>query len=155
MMMEDRREVGRPRKDEQTKCIRISLASVKTSDGATLEIFSVTTYLPSPPVVAERPAIHRAVDASQLTESSGVIDRRRIGQTRSERPKVRDIKFKRKKGRHRDRERKEIRRVIDTHLLPLTMSYSFVDFPGDDLMIINVLLMRCRIYLAALSCDLY
>lgn len=24
-MMEDRREVGRPRKDEQTKCIRISL----------------------------------------------------------------------------------------------------------------------------------
>lgn len=43
-MMENRREVGRPRKDEQTKCIRISLASVKTSDGASLEIFLVTTY---------------------------------------------------------------------------------------------------------------
>jgi len=43
-MMEDRREVGRPRKDEQTKCIRISLASVKTSDGASSEIFLVVTY---------------------------------------------------------------------------------------------------------------
>lgn len=44
MMMEDWREVGRPRKDEQTKCIRISLASVKTSDGASLEIFLVVAY---------------------------------------------------------------------------------------------------------------
>jgi hypothetical protein len=43
-MMEDRREVGRPRKDEQTKYIRISLASVKTSDDAPLEIFLAATY---------------------------------------------------------------------------------------------------------------
>lgn len=75
-MMEDRREVGRPRKDEQTKCIRISLASVKTSDGASLEIFLVVAY--PPPVVVR--AIHRAADVSQLTESSKVIDRR-TGQT--------------------------------------------------------------------------
>jgi len=49
-MMENRREVGRPRKYEQTKCIRISLASVKTSDGASLEIFLVVVYRlwPSP-----------------------------------------------------------------------------------------------------------
>ncbi|TGZ38400.1 hypothetical protein DBV15_06749 [Temnothorax longispinosus] len=53
-MMEDRREVGRPRKDEQTKCIRISLASVKTSDGAPLEIFLVVAYPIPPPVVAGR-----------------------------------------------------------------------------------------------------
>lgn len=73
-MMEDRREVGRPRKDEQTKYIRISLASVKTSDDAPLEIFLAATYR------CRLQAIHRAVDASQLTESSEVIDRR-IGQT--------------------------------------------------------------------------
>lgn len=55
-MMEDRREVGRPRRDEQTKCIRISLASVKTSDDAPLEIFLVATYLPG----CRPRAIHRA-----------------------------------------------------------------------------------------------
>lgn len=70
-MMEDRREVGRPRKDEQTECIRISLASVKTSDGASLEIFLAVAYR----APGRRRAIHRAADVSQLTESSKVIDR--------------------------------------------------------------------------------
>lgn len=86
-MMEDRREVGRPRRDEQTECIRISLASVKTSDGASLEIFLVVAS-------GRRRTIHRAADVSQLTESSKVIDRR-TGRTQGgcARSKVRDIKF--------------------------------------------------------------
>lgn len=66
-MMEDRREVGRPRKDEQTKCIRISLASVKTSDGASLEIFLVVAYrLRSSPGDSSR---GRCVTINRIIES--------------------------------------------------------------------------------------
>lgn len=71
---------------EQTKCIRISLASVKTSDVAPSEIFLANL----PPRSSSAGATHRAVDTSQLTESSRVIDRR-TGQARGARALKRAI----------------------------------------------------------------
>ena len=75
-MMENRREVGRLRKDEQTKCIRISLASVKTSDGASLEILLVVAYRlwPSP----GNSSSGRCVTINRIIESDWSEDRSNV-----------------------------------------------------------------------------